>query len=60
MVSNLCILIKVYKNDKGYVYSLTCVYVRVLNFFSTFNLWVCSNSNYPPKSTQSSELRVYF
>ena len=28
-VSNLCTLIKIYKNDKDCVYSLLCVYVCV-------------------------------
>ena len=55
-VSNLCILIKICKNDKDCVYSLSCVYVCIcFNFFSTFNLRACSKSNYLLKSIQSNE-----
>ena len=55
-VSNLCILIKFYKNDKDCVYSLLCVYVSMcFKFFSTFNPRACSKSNYPLKSIQSNE-----
>ena len=55
-VSNLCTLIKIYKNDKDCVYSLLCVYVCMcLKFFSTFNLRACSKSNYPLKWTKSNE-----